>query len=94
MGSTCTANEEAYLKLMPIELKLKKAHDDEVKLCDEDSTKTRKGSVARAKEPTVQRKYVEKDAFDWGPEQRQGFDKVKHAICTEAYCGTYEEKCT
>ena len=80
--------KKAYLKLMPAEPKLKKAHDDEVESCDEDLTKVRKGGATRAKRPTVQRKYVEKDTFDWGEQQQHSFEEVKKATTENAMSGT------
>lgn len=78
--------KKAYLELVAAEPKAKKVHDDEVEPCDEDLTKAliRK---ARPKKPTIQRKYVEKDSFDWGPNQQKSFDEVKAAITNNAMSG-------
>lgn len=77
--------KKAYLELMPTESKLKKAHDDEIEVCDKDLTKVYHS--ARLKKPIVQRKYVEKDLFDWGISQQALFDEVKKVITINAMSG-------
>ena len=79
--------KKAYLKLVPATPKPKKAHNDEVESCDEDLTRARKGGAARVKKSTIQRKYVEKDSFDWGEKQQYSFEQVKAAITHNAMAG-------
>ncbi len=80
------AMKEAYLDLIPAEPKLKRPHDDQVEPCDEDLIKARY-SAPKAKKPTIQRKYVEREHFMWGSEQQESFDAVKRAISENAMSG-------
>ena len=76
--------KEAYLEQKPLELKEKRAHDGEIEDCDKDPTKTTK---ARPKRPTVQRKWVEKENFEWTSEQQESFDAIKQAVSDNAMAG-------
>ena len=78
--------KKAYLELVPAEPKVKKAHDDEVEACDKDLTKA-PPRATRTKKPTIQRKYAEKETFDWGPNQQASFEAIKEAISTNAMAG-------
>ena len=64
--------KKAYLELVIAQPKTKQAHDDEMEECDQDFTKTPR-LPARPRKATVQRKYVEKDTFDWGVSQQAIF---------------------
>ena len=81
--------KKAYLTQVPVELKPKKPHDDEVEDCDQDLTRAPKRK--RAPKPTVQRKWVEKETFDWGLRQQAAFDAVKQAVSNNAMAGADPE---
>lgn len=78
---------EAYLKKIPAETKSQKPHHDELEECNHDVTKAPKSNIKR-KKPTVQRTYIEKDTFDWGPKQARSFQATKDAITNNAIAGT------
>lgn len=78
--------KEAYLTEVPAEPKPKKPHDDEVEDCDKDLTKKKQTST-RPKKPTIQRKWVEKETFDWGPSQQESFETIKESITDNAMAG-------
>ena len=77
--------KKAYLMQVMDEPKVKQAHDDEVEECDQDFTKHPR--TKRSKKPTVRRKWIEKDTFDWEEAQQEAFDKVKEAISANAMSG-------
>ena len=77
--------KKAYLKQVIDEPKPRLTHDTEVEECDQDLT--RADRKPRTKKPTIRRKWIEKDTFDWGPAQQEAFDKVKQAIYTNAMAG-------
>jgi len=77
--------KEAYLVEVPAEPKPKKPHDDEIEECDKDLTKKR--PTTRSKKPTIQRKWAEKDSFDWGPSQQESFNHIKESITNNAMAG-------
>ena len=78
--------KKAYLELVMAQPKMKQAHDDEIEECDQDFTKTPR-PPARPRRVTIQRKYVEKDTFDWGNSQQLSFEAVKTAITKNAMAG-------
>lgn len=77
--------KKAYLKQIPAEPKQKPAHDDEMEDCDRDVAKPVKAK--RPTKPTIQKKWIEKETFDWGLNQQESFDQVKEAICNNAMSG-------
>ena len=77
--------KEAYLKQVPAKPTPQRPYDDEMENCDGDLTRAKKKK--RASKPTIQRKWVEKETFDWGLSQQQSFDAVKQAITTNAMSG-------
>ena len=81
--------KQAYLKQVPDEPKVKQAHDDEVEECDQDFTK--KARIKKIRKPTVRRKWVEKNSFDWGEPQQKAFEKMKQAIAGNAMAGADPE---
>ena len=77
--------KRAYLIQAPNDPKPKRPHDDDMEECDGDLA--RKPKLARPKKPTVQRKWVEKDTFDWTSSQQSSFDSVKTSIANNAMSG-------
>ena len=77
--------KRAYLVQQPNEPKPRRPHDAEMEECDADLAK--KPRAPKPKKPTIQRKWVEKDTFDWGEKQQMAFDAVKKAISTNAMSG-------
>ena len=67
--------KKAYLELVLVEPKAKKAYDDGMEDCDSDLTRALAKGI-RPKKPTVQRKCVEKD-FTWA------VSPVKGIRCSE-----------
>lgn len=54
--------------------------------CDADLTK-KKPKTVKPKKPTIQRKWVEKDTFDWSSSQQSSFEFVKRSIANNAMSG-------
>ena len=75
----------SYLMQVPDEPKEKKPHHDELEECDEDLTRPARRTKPR--KPTIRRKWVEKESFEWNQDHQEAFDLVKHAIGTNAMAG-------
>ena len=78
--------KKIYLMLMSNELKPKKNHDAEMKSCDENLIKPHRTS--RVKRPIIQRKYVEKNIFDWKANQQKAFESIKKTIANNVMTKT------
>ena len=59
--------KKAYIEQVPVERKEPKIYNDEVEEYNTDLTAPKK--QVRPKRATIQRKYIEKTTFDWGPIQ-------------------------
>ena len=58
--------KKAYLQQVLDEPKPKREHNDEMEDCDKDFTKP--AGSPKSKRPTIRRKWIEKESFDWGDE--------------------------
>ena len=76
--------KEAYLEQKPLEVKAKKPYNGKIEDCDLDPTKMTR---TRIKKPTIQKRWVEKETFEWTPKQQESFDAIKHAVSTNAMAG-------
>ena len=74
--------KKLYLIQVVDKPKQKLAHDDKMEEFDQDLTKPSRNG--RSKRPSIRRKWVEKDTFNWGNTQQEAFEKVKQAISTNA----------
>ena len=79
--------KKAYPELVIAQPKTNQAHNDEMEECDRDFTKTPR-PPSRPRRVIIQRKYIEKDTFDWGDSQQASFKAVKAAITQNAIAGT------
>jgi len=73
--------KESYQERVIAEPKPKQPHDGEVEDCDRDMTKV---TYPKKPRPTVQRKWVEKEKFEWTERQQESFKAVKIAIQNNA----------